>query len=201
MGTHPARYSSVRQRVASRGCIAPQFFTSTPPKSAAPLMYRRLTPGMSALGSRLLLAKPPKIATTWVTAIQFSGSLSTMPPNKLVTLIAAESPRMPARRRSISTPPKMAVTLPPRKSSVVTFHFPRRRFVSHADHARHLAGARGDSQTLVCGGTRLGCPDSLLQEGGRLHFGRFAKLLHPDVAECQRGGAGERPPHTAMAKR
>src|ERR1022692_4366949 len=57
----------------------------TPPKSAAPLMYRRLTPGMSAFGSRLLLAKPPKIATTCVTAIQFSGSLSMMPPNKLVT--------------------------------------------------------------------------------------------------------------------
>src|ERR1039458_5988576 len=75
---------------------------------------------MSAPGCTVLLAKPPKMATTWPITIQFCGTLNSTPPNMLVTSTTAASPRMPARRRSIPTPPNMAEHWPPRKSSVVT---------------------------------------------------------------------------------
>src|SRR5258708_32744438 len=110
MGTQPARYSSVRQRVARMGCIGGQFFTPTPPNMAEPLMYSRLTPGMSALGCTLLLAKPPKTAAIEATAIQFGGILNSTPPNKLGTSITAQAPPLPARPKTISTPPNTAET-------------------------------------------------------------------------------------------
>ena len=73
--------------------------------------------------------------------------------------------------------------------------FPSGRLVSRANHASHLAGARGDAQSLERGGARLRGQDGFLQESGGLHSGRFTKLLHQDEREGQDGGCRERPAH------
>ena len=54
---------------------------------------------------------------------------------------------------------------------------------------------------LMAAGRDCGGHYRLLQEGGRLHLGSFAKLLKQDEAERQHGGAGERPAQARIAAR
>ena len=78
------------------------------------------------------------------------------------------------------------------------FIFAGGRFVCHTDDPRHLAGARGDSQAFMRGGTRFRGNYRLLQQGSRLYLRSLAKLSNQDERKREHPRAGERPADTGI---